>query len=92
MKPIGWFKAAAAVMLLTLALVPIDSFLHGHDGDSHGDDHCAICHVRHLSFVETSAPTSTLTPTLLVHGAVAEAYSSELDAALSLHPSRGPPA
>ena len=79
-------------MLLSLALVPVDSFLHGHDESPHGEDHCAVCHVRHLSFVETTAPLSTLVPSLLEHATPAEACSSSLDTALALHPSRGPPA
>ena len=79
-------------MLLALALVPADSFLHGHDDGAHGDDHCAVCHVRHLSFIETTPPTSELAPALLEHATLTEARSFDLDAAQSLHLSRGPPA
>ena len=92
MRRIAWLKAAAVLMLLSLALVPADSFLHGHNEDAHGDDHCAVCHVRHLSFVETTAPLSKLAPALLEHATLTEAWSTDLDATLSLHPSRGPPA
>ena len=92
MRRISWVKVAAALMLVALALVPLDSYLHGHDEGTHGDDHCAVCHVRHLSFVETTAALSRLAPALLERATLTEAWSTDLDAALSLHPSRGPPA
>ena len=92
MRRVTWLKLAAVLMLLPFAVVTVGSFLHGHHDNAAGDDHCAVCHVQHLSYVETAVPPSVLMPRLLQQAVVSEACSLELNASRSSYPSRGPPA
>jgi hypothetical protein len=73
-------------ILLLVSLGPLHL-----DSESRSEDHCAICHLRHVSAltpVATLVETSPLVPSA---APVADDAAIEREAYQKLHPSRGPP-
>jgi hypothetical protein len=84
------YQVAAILGLLSLALV-VAAPVHVDDETQSGD-HCAICHLRHVSAVESSSTAAPSLPDLLACALVIGAAHDEIDSCVRLHPSRGPPA
>jgi hypothetical protein len=86
----SWRRLVSLAVLAVLALV---SFGPLHlDDESQSNDHCAVCHLRHVSVVTPLATFVDASPLVIARTPVADHAETEQDAFQRLHPSRGPPA
>jgi hypothetical protein len=86
-------RLASAATLLVLAVLAASPIVHAHSGvQTQADDHCGVCHVRHLSAIGPLATVVHYAALLFAPSAPLEVFEDEQDAFLELHPSRGPPA
>jgi hypothetical protein len=84
------YRIAALLGLFSLALV-VASPVH-LDDETQSGDHCAVCHVRHVSAVESFSTPAPLAPDTLADLVVSSSCREEFESCFPLHPSRGPPA
>jgi hypothetical protein len=85
-----WGRFAAVGVLLALAFV-VAGPIHLED-ESQSGDHCAVCHVRHVSILAAQATLATVAAMVVEPASSPEASGDEQSAYRQLHPSRGPPA
>ena len=87
-------QTAAVAAVLVMALAWVGGALHGHDADRQSAGHadCDACHFRHLTVVETDVTPAPSELDLVAHAVASTHPDGELDTALGIHPTRGPPA
>ncbi len=81
------------IVFMVIALATSGAALHEHDIGAHDASHadCDACHFRHIAGVESDGAPAPSAPDIVI-AAVASAYQDgERDAALGIHPTRGPP-
>jgi hypothetical protein len=85
-----WRRYTAVGVLLALALV-VAGPIHLEE-ESQSGDHCAVCHLRHVSILAAQESLSTVAAMVVEPASSAEPSGDEQSAYRQLHPSRGPPA
>jgi hypothetical protein len=87
-----WIWLASAGLVFTLALLAASPIVHGHDDEgTKAGDHCAVCHLRHVSVLAPPAAPAQGTPSVLEHPSVPDVAAGEREAYRQLQLSRGPP-
>jgi hypothetical protein len=84
------YRILALLGLFSLALV-LASPVH-LDDETQSGDHCAVCHLRHVSAIESSAAPAAMAPDGLAVLLVPASSHDESESCFRFHPSRGPPA
>ncbi|HEY7698171.1 MAG TPA: hypothetical protein VIE88_07125 [Vicinamibacteria bacterium] len=88
-----WLRFAAAGTLVVLVVLAASPIIHGHPGNrTKSDDHCAVCHLRHVSALEAHSTPLQATAFVVERVLLPEVSIHERGAYLDLRPSRGPPA
>lgn len=86
----SWRRIAAVGVLIALALV-VAGPVHLED-ESQSEDHCAVCHIRHVSVLAPPATPIEVAALVVESASFPEPSGDERAAYRHLHPSRGPPA
>jgi hypothetical protein len=85
-----WYKLLVAGVLLALLLIAAGP-VHPDD-ESQSDDHCAVCHVRHVSGLTPISTAISSSPLVVAQPAAVDVSQDEQNPFHELHLSRGPPA
>jgi hypothetical protein len=85
-----WRRFAAVGVLFALALV-VAGPVHLED-ESQSGDHCAVCHLRHVSVLAAQATLTQVAALVAERASTPDVSRDEQSAYRQLHPSRGPPA